>query len=284
MYNHADSFRQNAFPKCIHRQSRRNSSLSIPSRISINAIEPTTTPSDSSPETPNQPQEELSVASLKLRDIMRHVPHSVVALTAPIIRPGSEVSEGMAGMTLSSFNTVTLSPDPIITFNIKRPSRTLDALKATQDLKTIESIPDEKQRRFHIHLLEANDAGANIATRFSRGGLLSAKDLALLTRRAHNDYPFYYHTGALMKGVRRLLECEILHNGHGAFIDVGDHTLVFAKVTRISLKTKSKVLPEREWKGLCYMQGRYHTPVILTIEGKADMEVSKKGWRWRNMR
>ncbi|RMJ20858.1 oxidoreductase [Aspergillus sp. HF37] len=58
-------------------------------------------------------------------------------------------------MTVSSFNTVTLTPSPVVSFNVKRPSETLSAL-----LKT---------RRFLAHLLSPNKDAAALARDFSRG-------------------------------------------------------------------------------------------------------------------
>ncbi|CZR67301.1 uncharacterized protein PAC_17200 [Phialocephala subalpina] len=113
--------------------------------------------------------------SQNLRKIMRALPASVVVVTtsltvtaAPDPRHSTyTVPENFAdrlpsglelnarGMTLSSFTTLTLTPYPIIQFNIKAPSRTLDALMET--------------RHFLVHILEATKAGAKVAAAFTKG-------------------------------------------------------------------------------------------------------------------
>ncbi|PYH84500.1 hypothetical protein BO82DRAFT_352056, partial [Aspergillus uvarum CBS 121591] len=58
-------------------------------------------------------------------------------------------------MTVSSFNTVTLHPTPIISFNVRRPSETLTALQSSG--------------RFLVHLLAPHARTAALARDFSRG-------------------------------------------------------------------------------------------------------------------
>lgn len=60
-------------------------------------------------------------------------------------------------MTISSFNTVTLSPPHplIISFNARRPSETLDALRASG--------------RFLVHLLGCSPRATRLARAFARG-------------------------------------------------------------------------------------------------------------------
>ena len=55
---------------------------------------------------------------------MRNVPYPVMIITA-----GHKDGSDRAGMLVSSFNTLTLSPYPIITFNIKIPSSTYSAIQ-----------------------------------------------------------------------------------------------------------------------------------------------------------
>ncbi|KAA8568839.1 hypothetical protein EYC84_007819 [Monilinia fructicola] len=205
---HTRPFQRNAVSRCIHLHSRRNSSLSHPSSIPNNNIESTATSIDSSSKVSNEPPK-LKLLSHEVRKVMRHVPHAVVVLTTPYLHPDNLIHDPSrktfhaAGMTLSSFTTLTLSPDPIITFNIKRPSRTLDALKATQHPDTIALVPSERERRFHIHILQCNPAGAKIANHFSRGGPISPDDVALLSTRPEK----FTQSGRLAQGIRRL-RCE----------------------------------------------------------------------------
>ncbi|KAI4120224.1 MAG: hypothetical protein LQ347_007130, partial [Umbilicaria vellea] len=77
---------------------------------------------------------------------MRAIPHplALISCNAP---------SGSAGMLVSSFNTITLSPDPYISFNIKLPSRTYAAISS--------------HGRFHLHAL--NVTGIWLAQAFLDG-------------------------------------------------------------------------------------------------------------------
>ncbi|KAF5873402.1 putative flavin reductase like domain-containing protein [Botrytis fragariae] len=273
---HTHSSRHNAFSKCIHQQPRKSSSLSNPSPSKpTSAIESTDTPIDTPLEAPNK-SPELNQLALDVRQVMRHVPHSVVILTTPNIHPNSgEPSIAAAAMTLSSFTTLTLSPEPIITFNIKRPSRTLDALKALYPIGSgSSSAKDNPERWFHIHLLEANTSGAQLANHFSRGGPMLPEDRKLV-----------YSPGAVSnvttKGIRQTFQCEILRNHENSgFIDVGDHTLVFGKMMKIGFGEQADKVKGRkkEWRGLCYMQGQYQIAIpMLHADKKKDVTVSGNG-------
>ncbi|TGO28647.1 hypothetical protein BPAE_0025g00560 [Botrytis paeoniae] len=258
--------------RLLRNQSRKSSSLSksSPSKPT-SAIESTNTPIDTPLETPNK-SPELNQLALDVRQVMRHVPHSVVILTTSNLHPKSgEPSIAAAAMTLSSFTTLTLSPEPIITFNIKRPSRTLDALKALYPVGSASSFAKDKPERwFHIHLLEANTSGAQLANHFSRGGPMVPEDHKLV-----------YSPGAVSnvttRGIRQTFQCEILRNHENSgFIDVGNHTLVFGKVMRIGFGEEADKVKGRkkEWRGLCYMQGKYQITIpMLHADRKKDVTV-----------
>lgn len=68
----------------------------------------------------------------RVRRLMRPVPHALTVITA--FQPGKdpEKEPQPRGLLVSSFNTVTLSPRPYVTFNIKLPSSTWDAIKASR--------------------------------------------------------------------------------------------------------------------------------------------------------
>lgn len=84
---------------------------------------------------------------------MRHVPHPVAIITST--DPSVSADRASKGMTVSSFNTVTLYPEPVVSFNVKRPSETLNALT--------------RSGRFLVHLLAPTKAAAKLARDFSRG-------------------------------------------------------------------------------------------------------------------
>lgn len=89
----------------------------------------------------------------QVRKLMRLVPHPVAIITST--HPNSRAGSAFRGMTVSSFNTVTLYPEPVVSFNVKIPSETYDAIHSSQ--------------RFLVHLLSSNGATANLAREFSRG-------------------------------------------------------------------------------------------------------------------
>ena len=65
---------------------------------------------------------------------MRGVPHALtIIISSRPSDPGDPNSpEGeQSGLLVSSFNTVTLSPKPFVSFNIKVPSRTYNAIQAS---------------------------------------------------------------------------------------------------------------------------------------------------------
>jgi flavin reductase (DIM6/NTAB) family NADH-FMN oxidoreductase RutF len=166
---------------------------------------------------------------------MRHVPHPVVVVTtstsdAPTDTPSSLSSSPRDSdpsalahsyaATLSSFTTVTLGPPAVVTFNLRRPSRTLDALLA--------------RRFFRVHVLRADADGAAIAAAFVDGAHGAA--LERLNERGF---------GVRMEGFRGAggagrgwapsfgrgslfaFDCEVLQD---KVLVVGDHAVVFAAV------------------------------------------------------
>lgn len=153
---------------------------------------------------------------------MRRVPYPVAIITAT--DPSGPQETSFRGMTVSSFSTVTLTPHPVISFNVRRPSETLNALLAS--------------RRFLVHLLAPGPATATLARDFSKGNAtLSAmlsghgefefsaldteneRPLPILRRKgsgdSNADFPF-------------VLECTL----HPEKIDVHDHSIVLGTVVR----------------------------------------------------
>ncbi|KAJ5606258.1 FMN-binding split barrel-related protein [Penicillium lagena] len=160
---------------------------------------------------------------------MRRVPYPVAIITATD-PSGPPDTSAFRGMTVSSFNTVTLSPQPVISFNVRRPSETLNALLAS--------------RRFLVHLLSPGPATATLARDFSKGnttlasmlgghgefefeglaadpetGSESERPLPILRRRHATktsvDFPFVF-------------ECAL----HPHQIDIHDHSIILGTVIR----------------------------------------------------
>ncbi|KAJ5640699.1 hypothetical protein N7528_000324 [Penicillium herquei] len=134
---------------------------------------PTTPKTQQNPSSAPNTQSRISPASSiseHVRLLMRRVPYPVAIITSTD-PSGPHDTSSFRGMTVSSFNTVTLSPHPVISFNVRRPSETLNALLAS--------------RRFLVHLLAPSAATATLARDFSKGNTTLAGMLS-----GHGDFEF----------------------------------------------------------------------------------------------
>ena len=156
-----------------------------------------------------------------LRIALRALSHPVVLVTAQdTIAEGQSKDiaqlEASRGVTISSFSTVSLDPYPIITFNLKVPSRSWDAIRFSGQL--------------HLHLLAATPQGAAIAHVFTQPyeqGHLPFQKLQEVGVRTfvfpHSSPPQIIHSEAVLAHIgARLLPDHCRH--------VGDHVIVVAEV------------------------------------------------------
>jgi flavin reductase (DIM6/NTAB) family NADH-FMN oxidoreductase RutF len=231
-----------------------------------------------------------SPLSHELRTVLRTLPSSVVVLTTTA-QLDSEDDQGsklrpFRGMTLSSFTSLTLSPEPVVTFNIRAPSKTLEGLLHT--------------RHFLIHILDSSAKAARIANYFTMGN----------ERRGHTPFLRGEQAGLFsvvkepvsvgdngleivlprLRGaaVTRVLRCEVLGSPpldrsapiEGKIEDitvargllwVGDHILVLGKVEEI-LDQDGDEGEGRGGYGLSYVDGSYRNigPVIPFREAAPD--------------
>ncbi|KAJ5779682.1 FMN-binding split barrel-like protein [Penicillium paradoxum] len=214
-------------PRCDQRRYTSDATVSLKEE---NPTGKTTLPSHES-NVQQPPQSSSTSISDQVRLLMRRVPYPVAIITATD-PSGPEDTTSFRGMTVSSFSTVTLTPHPVISFNVRRPSETLNALLAS--------------RRFLVHLLAPGPATATLARDFSKGNNtlaailsghgefefaalpttneegLSQKPLPILKRRGESaaadtraDFPFVF-------------ECAL----HPQKIDVQDHSIVLGTVVR----------------------------------------------------
>ncbi|KAH8815916.1 flavin reductase like domain-containing protein [Xylogone sp. PMI_703] len=227
--------------------------------------------SKSTAATPSLVQNSLAEPRLstELRRIMRATVHSVVVLTTTT---GPASTPIFRGMTLSSFTTLTLTPSPIVTFNIRRPSRTLDAIRDS--------------KHFLIHMLSATESGAGVANEFTQGNI----DTEGNERDVFNSSKFVIQHDVVKpsgngnttlerlvlpmmvaKGITKVLRCEVLNTSHDlsksdGLVEVGDHVLILAKVLDIlgSPGKGRRSSGTDEEDGLCYANGKYrkHGQVI----------------------
>jgi flavin reductase (DIM6/NTAB) family NADH-FMN oxidoreductase RutF len=169
-------------------------------------------------------------------------------------------------MTVSSFTTLTLTPTPIVTFNIRTPSRTLDAIR--------------ESREFLIHILSATESGARVSHVFTQGNNPSATTsvftspefgVATYGRKGEAQLPLL-----AADGVIKVLRCR-LHTAEGleqfgGLVPVGDHVLVLANVVGIVEPPRRADSAEGEEKGLSYLDRAYRYPgsVIDHVRGQED--------------
>jgi flavin reductase (DIM6/NTAB) family NADH-FMN oxidoreductase RutF len=186
---------------------------------------------------------------------MRTLPHSVVVVTASQLRFDGDSPVPAAclkparphdyrGVTVSSFTTITLQPEPIISFNVKFPSQTLVAI--------------EHSRHFLVHVLEASEGGVSIADIFTKGNNY-ARDFFLGDKKGFKVTEVDVMTkfeGKMTslpmlraEGVMRVLRCSV-----SKVMMVGDHRVIIARVEEI-LGGEEGGLEGKT--GLCYMDGRY---------------------------
>jgi flavin reductase (DIM6/NTAB) family NADH-FMN oxidoreductase RutF len=198
--------------------------------------------------------------------------HDYVAPRGPksLISVKPTTPDDYHGMTISSFTTITLTPDPIISFNVKVPSQTLSTLSHT--------------KQFLLHILEANEEGARVADAFTRGSKEARKVLhggfrgleigQVGVKRTEIKFDAPELVLPLLRGggVSRVLRCEVLSKKEGkpGLIRLGDHILVIARVIEVLGREGGEQEEGGERRsGLCYADGTYRR-VGDIIEIKED--------------
>ncbi|RCI13169.1 hypothetical protein L249_1159 [Ophiocordyceps polyrhachis-furcata BCC 54312] len=146
--------------------------------------------------------------SEQVRRVMRLLVNPVVVCTA---RHGPAAR----AMTMSSLTCLSLSPTPLVTFNVATPSRTLDAMVGGG--------------HFNLHILTGDAAGATVAKHFTRGNREDGGGVfeGLVGLNVEGE-------GAPLlcgRGVLRVLKCRVLKEGvaHG-LVKVRDHVIVIGEV------------------------------------------------------
>lgn len=206
------------------------------------------------PENVNDTSEDLSSS---VKRLMRHVPHPVAVITATDVTVNPEGGpEGWRGATVSSFNTVTLSPKPVVSFNIRKISSTFDAMRSSG--------------LFNVHLLSEAIEATDIASKFASGNASSPfhdedgeiESFAHLTDPARtapsSKLPPILQSrdedGHLMVPFR--LHCRYLSD---KVVEVGDHVVLFGEVLQIfhddnAFHGQGSTAPK---PCLVYVNGRY---------------------------
>jgi flavin reductase (DIM6/NTAB) family NADH-FMN oxidoreductase RutF len=153
-------------------------------------------------------------------------------------------------MTVSSFTTLTLTPMPIVTFNIRRPSQTLNAIS--------------QSKQFFIHILSATESGARVADAFTKGNapdVFRNRAFEVLRRRGSSSTEGLDPPLLAADGIMKVLRCQVLEDR--GLLEVGDHVLVLGEVISI-IEPAPKGEAEVEERGLCYLDSEYRQvgPVI----------------------
>ncbi|KAF4983439.1 hypothetical protein FZEAL_1168 [Fusarium zealandicum] len=163
---------------------------------------------------------------------MRLLPHSVVVCTS--YQPG----DGPRAMTMSSFTSLTLTPTPLVTFNIATPSRTLDAIRQSGG--------------FNIHVLSGDERGAAVASHFTRGNvggnvLEGLKGVGYSYPEGEGEAPVLSGEGVMFA-----LRCRVLRDApEEGLVRVRDHVIVVGEVVEMVRAD------EDEEFGLVYADRKY---------------------------
>jgi flavin reductase (DIM6/NTAB) family NADH-FMN oxidoreductase RutF len=186
------------------------------------------------------------------------MPHSVVVATSAAPATDNGTPPGFKGMTVSSFTTLTLTPSPIVTFNIRKPSQTLTAIATSC--------------QFLIHILSATESGARVADAFTKGnrpGLDVFHNPAFrVLRRQYSGTAQTLEPPILAaEGITKVLRCELLkENG---LVEIGDHVLVLGRVVGIIEPATGQAQQDAEQRGLCYLDREYRqVGSIIELPGK----------------
>ncbi|CAH0044446.1 unnamed protein product, partial [Clonostachys solani] len=149
----------------------------------------------------------------QLRSIMRLLTHPVVVCTA---HDGTHPR----GMTMSSFTSLTLTPTPLITFNVLAPSRTLDAITESGE--------------FNIHILAGDRNGAAVAENFTRGNTDPSVFQSLQSAASKQGQGAGSSSAPVLvgDGILYVLRCRLAGDAapNGGLIRVRDHIVVVAEV------------------------------------------------------
>ncbi|KAI6813317.1 hypothetical protein KC332_g6044 [Hortaea werneckii] len=214
----------------------------------------------SSPEsTPNQHQ----TLPEDMRAILRPLTHPVVLITArDAVHSTADQSSfiGCRGVTVSSFTAVTLFPQPIVSFNLKVPSRTWDAIASSQWLTA--------------HILSANADAATLTHAFTQPypspehAFHVIRKLGVqisLPTTEPSRSPRLNHKEAVLAQVHaRILPAKC--------VQAGDHVIVVAEVKKVGIARRED--ERRPIEG-----GREKALARLGSEEVVGLTYAKKGYR-----
>ena len=157
---------------------------------------------------------------------LRTLTHPVVLITSAVRRDETPIDRGLKfsrGVTVSSFNTITLTPKPIISFNLRIPSRTWDALVDSNLLC--------------VHILSASPEGAAVAHAFTQPYGRPSEPFERLSQNGAFIATSFLKSSLLMRpplvardGVLCYINAKLMRE---KCVEAGDHVVVVAEVTRV---------------------------------------------------
>ncbi|KAH7095267.1 flavin reductase like domain-containing protein [Paraphoma chrysanthemicola] len=188
---------------------------------------------------------EVEAAKLKndVRRLMRNVPTSVAVVTVASYDSELKAQVPM-GVAVSSLSSVTLDP-PTISFNLKHPSKTLDAIRAAKGL-------------FRVHFPSADRGGASMVEHFCRGNhpdayVARTKALRLFVPKPDSQPDKSQASVSLAPqllgdSVRASIECTLTQE-----LLVEDHVILVARVDSLVGRT----LGDQRDRTVIYVDGMY---------------------------
>lgn len=153
---------------------------------------------------------------------MRKIPHSVM-----VIHSANELGENRS-LLVSSFNTVTLSPTPLVSFNIKLPSRTHSAITSSGIFTASALWNPRAARNFSGHYVKKHPWVPKIPV--------------------EGEYTTYLATNRVW-GMR----CRLLQD---KCVEVGDHMIMVGEV----LEYEPPIGDLENKQALLYQDGTYRKP------------------------
>lgn len=207
-------------------------------------------------------------ATQKLRECMRSIRYPVAIITSTDTAIDSNGGlESWRGLTVSSFTTVSMSPRPMVSFNVHEKSSTLEAI--------------HNSGMFAVHLLSNTSEAVEIASRFAKPMVKDQfkQDLVGQSIYAENAIPWNISGGAETQMDSRHLPPRLqwtYSEGRDAVmlqilckaerdlnVKVGDHVVVFGEVqhvldSRDSKKEEHLSEHSRIRDCLTYSHGRYN--------------------------
>ncbi|ORY79452.1 flavin reductase like domain-domain-containing protein [Protomyces lactucae-debilis] len=189
-------------------------------------------------------RQEKSALCLETKHIFSRVPQPIAIVTAALPSATTStggVHESARAITLSSLTCLSLEPEPLVTFNVKLPSRALDVIRAAGKLVVNLLLTYSTE---HVEL--ARKFAKPMPTSF---GSLSSEDASKVIFD-----PAFWHVQDEQKGVPQLrhagaakLYCTVQQ-----VMTVADHAIVVARVD-VTRDLTEEGLPALVYKGHQFM-------------------------------